>query len=42
MPLYVYSCQACGVTVEELRPASRADDRFTPRARVGRDPRPNK
>jgi putative FmdB family regulatory protein len=26
MPLYVYSCQACGVTVEELRPASRADD----------------
>jgi putative FmdB family regulatory protein len=26
MPLYIYSCPSCGITVEELRPASRADD----------------
>ncbi|MCL6509709.1 MAG: zinc ribbon domain-containing protein [Anaerolineae bacterium] len=26
MPLYVYACPSCGVTVEELRPASRAND----------------
>ncbi|MDW8054210.1 MAG: FmdB family zinc ribbon protein [Anaerolineae bacterium] len=26
MPLYVYVCPACGVEVEELRPAARADD----------------
>ena len=37
MPLYLYSCPSCSITLEELRPASRADDRFNPRARVGRD-----
>jgi putative FmdB family regulatory protein len=26
MPLYIYSCPSFGITVEELRPASRADD----------------
>lgn len=26
MPLYVYVCPTCGIEVEELRPAARADD----------------
>ncbi len=29
MPLYIYPCPSCGITVEELRPASRADDPLT-------------